>query len=272
MSSDKYIVDDDGLPTEIVGNWAQDKIAKLRYYIEATQAVRSGYKGSAYVELFSGPGRYRVRGDQTSYDGTSLSAWKASRKGKGPFSQVIVADLKSDLVSACQRRLIGEGATVRKLHGPAELTVDQAIALLQRDQLHLAFLDPYGLSPLSFEILAKLCTFPRMDILVHFSVSDFQRNFDLYSNAPESPLDTCAPGWRSVLGDRPRNTFANRMTYFRYWKEKVATLGKKVSESIALVSGDRNQPLYYLILISGHGTADRIWGDAYDQGGAPQLF
>jgi hypothetical protein len=57
----------DGLAVQCVGQWAADKYYYLRQYIAATKAVRGGFiapkgnGGAAFIDLFAGPGRVRVR-------------------------------------------------------------------------------------------------------------------------------------------------------------------------------------------------------------------
>jgi hypothetical protein len=48
--------------------------------------------------------------------------------------------------------------------------------------LHFALLDPHNLGALSFSIIEQLAKLKHVDILVHVSVSDLQRNVDLYSS------------------------------------------------------------------------------------------
>ena len=47
--------------------------------------------------------------------------------------------------------------------------------------LHLAFLDPFNLAQLPFSIIERMLRVKRMDMIIHVSVQDLQRNFDTHS-------------------------------------------------------------------------------------------
>ena len=51
--------------------------------------------------------------------------------------------------------------------------------------LHFAFLDPHNLGALSFDLFQTLSKLKRIDIIVHVSVSDLQRNVDRYTSELE---------------------------------------------------------------------------------------
>jgi hypothetical protein len=44
--------------------------------------------------------------------------------------------------------------------------------------LHLAFLDPFKLAQLPFSIIEKMLKVQRMDMIIHVSLQDLQRNLD----------------------------------------------------------------------------------------------
>jgi hypothetical protein len=61
--------------------------------------------------------------------------------------------------------------------------------------LHIAFLNPCNLEGLSFDIIRKLAKLQSVDMLIHVSMQDLQRNLDEYSGSG-GVLDSFAPGWR----------------------------------------------------------------------------
>jgi three-Cys-motif partner protein len=196
--TERYEEDDDGYRREIVGPWARDKHLRLEKYIGIARAVRkkfvgSGKAGTTYLELFAGPGRVRIRDEHSAIDGSPLIAWKSASKFDSPFTQVHVADADSENVAAVRERLKRLGAPVQAEVGPAIETVARIVAKLSPDALHFAFLDPYKLGDLSFDIIRQLAALKRMDILMHVSVLDLQRNLRLYIQQERSPLDSFAP-------------------------------------------------------------------------------
>ena len=69
---------EDGLPLACVGEWAEQKHARIRKYIDISRAVRrkfvKGKGGATYIDLFCGPGRARVRETTRIVDGSALAA------------------------------------------------------------------------------------------------------------------------------------------------------------------------------------------------------
>ena len=98
-----------------------------------------------------------------------------------------VADADSRLVAATVERLRRENAPVYSETGPAEVTVDRIIPKLNKSGLHFAFLDPYNLGALPFKVIKKLAQLQRMDILVHVSVQDLNRNLLRYASRHRRP-------------------------------------------------------------------------------------
>ncbi len=64
--SQDYELDEDGYLREIVGPWVQDKHVRLARYVGISRWVRAkfigkGNAGATFIDLYSGPGRVRVR-------------------------------------------------------------------------------------------------------------------------------------------------------------------------------------------------------------------
>src|ERR1041384_5866540 len=93
MSPDPTAIDPaDGLLVDEVGPWAVEKHERLRRYISASRGARAKflppYKegGASYIELFSGPGRSRIRGTTQIIDGSPIVAYKAAHASGARFS------------------------------------------------------------------------------------------------------------------------------------------------------------------------------------------
>ena len=267
----------DGLPVMCVGDWAQEKMACLRAYVDISHAVRrkflEGTGGATYVDLFSGPGRTRVRGTGITHDGGALEAARSAARTNTVFSSVHVADLCEEYAASTVARLRSLGVNATGSHGSAEDTVDSVVAKLGRYGLHLAFLDPFNLGSLPFTILEKLMAFDRMDLLIHVSLQDLQRNLPKHRKRLDdtTPLDRFAPGWRKVVSDdRVSHEEAMRRVY-RHWCSLLEDHGMVVSET-QLVKGDQGQYLYWLAFASRHDTAGRFWNAIRVAGTQRSLF
>ena len=142
--------------------------------------------------------------------------------------------------------------------GEAETTVDRIAAKLDRYALHFAFLDPYGLKQLPFEILRKLARFQRMDMLIHVSIQSLQRNLKRFALSAHCALDDFAPDWRKVVDHRHMDTNA-RMRVFEHWRNLLTTLDMQVSEAVELVRAGDRQPLYWLAFAAHHPLPIDLW-------------
>jgi three-Cys-motif partner protein len=123
---------------------------------------------------------------------------------------------------------------------------------------HFAFLDPFNLGALSFDIIRKLATLPHVDILIHVSAQDLNRNLRKYIAKHGSSLDAFAPGWRDNV-DTGRADGYVRFKIFNYWRELLRSVGLPVAEAAELVSGEGNQPLYWLAFAARNKLAHAFW-------------
>jgi three-Cys-motif partner protein len=259
----KLIDGDDGLIAEEVGVWAKDKHDLLCRYIDITKSARSKYLppdnkgGAAYIDLFCGPGRCLMEDTGEWIDGSPVAAWRQSLVSKSPFTRVIVGDADSKRVDACVTRLKALGAPVLGIHGTAKDTAFRARQGAPVYGLNLAFLDPYNLESLHFEIIETLAKIPRIDILEHFSAMDLQRNLDLHLRAEDSAFDAFAPGWRDVV--HRRSIARTREDFFEYWRNLVGTTGAYTSKDVRLITGSKNQRLYWLLPAAKHELAHKFW-------------
>jgi three-Cys-motif partner protein len=263
LDPDKYEPDDDGYPREIVGAWAKDKYARLAKYIDISRAVRrrfitTGKSGASYIELFCGPGRVRIKDTLEVTHGSPLVAWTEAARTETKFTQVHMADADSRLLDATAARLRTYGAPVLTEFGMANDTVERIIAKLDPYALHVAFLDPYNLGALPFEVIRKLARLKRMDILIHVSLQDLNRNLLRYLAAHSSPLDAFAPDWRNhVEGERSIEYVRGKL--FEYWRSLLRTIDMSTAEAAELVVGSKNQPLYWLAFAARHERALEFW-------------
>ncbi len=113
---------DDGLPAAEVRSWAKEKHDRLRRYLDISRSARNMFltgksKSATFVDLFSGPGRARVKGTGEWIDGSAVAAWKISVESKTPFSEIYVSDIDDALRAASVERLKRLGAPVRELAG-----------------------------------------------------------------------------------------------------------------------------------------------------------
>jgi len=257
------MLDDDGLLLDEVGSWAKEKHDRLRKYVDISRAVRRKFlqrSGCAtYIDLFCGSGRAIIRDTNEKIDGSPLVAFKCARDGRESFSEIHVADLEQEKVTATARRISNAGGTATTYVGKAEDVAPQIVARLNPYGLHFAFLDPYNLDALPFSVIEALSHLRHIDILIHVSALDLQRNLDAYTKPEDNRLDRFAPGWRQHV-ELNQSQQRIRAALLSYWASKFENLGLSSAEHAELISGqERNQLLYWLVLVSREKLARDFW-------------
>jgi three-Cys-motif partner protein len=262
----------DGLVVDEVGAWASEKHERLRKYIDASRGARAKYLppnnpgGASYIELFSGPGRSQIRGTTKIIDGSPLVAYNAAHASGAKFSEIHLADLEGANTAAAAKRIAKLGGAPIGYTGSAVSVVDKVIYALNPHGLHLAFLDPYNLEQLPFSIIEKLIKIQRMDMIIHVSLQDLQRNLDDYSRVGDPTLDNFAPGWRDVINTR-QSIAPLRAAFIEFWLAKIRALGTHPATGIPLIVGEKNQRLYWLVFLSSHPLGQKLWNEVQNLAG-----
>jgi three-Cys-motif partner protein len=257
------MIADDGLPTDDVGPWVKEKHERLRQYVDITRAVRrrfvEGTGGATYIDLYCGSGRARIRDSSEVIDGSPLVALKAARDGGAPFSHIFIADASEALCRAAEERIARVGAVPTAEIGVAEETARSIVRQLNPYGLHFAFLDPFNLQDLPFSVIETLARLKRVDMLIHISAQDLQRNLRSYTRPGDDRLDRFAPGWRNSVDTR-RPQPVVRAALLEYWARKIEAIGLPPARHAELISGtSKNQRLYWLVLASRHDLARQLW-------------
>ena len=267
--------DSDGLPLDVVGEWAEEKHDRLRKYVDITKAVRrkfvQGRGGATYVDLFCGSGQAVIRETGEKVDGSPLVAFKCARDGGVPFSGVHIADASENSCRAAEKRIISAGGSPMVEVGLAEETVLRIVRKVNPYGLHFAFLDPYNLDDLPFSVIESLSGLKRIDLLIHVSAQDLQRNLHSYTKPGDARLERFAPGWRKAISLNQTKK-ALRAAILEYWASKIEALGLPPAKHAELVSGPtKNQRLYWLVFVSRHKLAKQFWNEVRKVSGQGEL-
>jgi three-Cys-motif partner protein len=275
MAAKQPKYDADGLIVDEVGPWAREKHERIKRYINASRGARSkflpprGIGAASYIELFSGPGRSLIRDTDRILDGSPLVAFKAAKDSGALFSEIHLNDFDPEKANAVKQRIHALGGTCTTYSASAEVAVDHIANAMNPSGLHFAFIDPYKLEQLPFTIIEKLAKFPRMDMLIHVSLHDLQRNSDAYTE-PGAVFDSFAPGWRDEVDPLQSNN-ALRAAMLKYWLKKIQALGTIPAEGIELITSDRNVRLYWLVYVSRHNLGRKLWEDIRDLRGQSKM-
>jgi three-Cys-motif partner protein len=277
MTTPRKVVDPaDGLVADEVGYWADEKHERLRRYIDVSRGARAKFLppkndgGAAYIELFAGSGRAKIRENGKFVDGSPLVALKAAIASGAQFSELHFNDLDPEKIAALDSRVRAAGRAANIYNDPADQAVDKIVDALNPYGLHFAFLDPFNLDQLPFSIIRKLARLSHMDLLIHVSVQDLQRNLDQASR-PGGALDIFMPaGWRDHV-NLNQAIKPLRAALLEYWLEQIRSLNKEPSKGVELVVGSKNQRLYWLVFVSGHDLGQKLWNAVRDLHGQTEM-
>jgi three-Cys-motif partner protein len=174
---------------------------------------------------------------------------------------MLVGDLESDRIQACEARLRAIGAPVTAYPGPAIETVKDMVQAVPRNALCMAFIDPYNLEALSFSIIKELAQLRKVDLAINFSTMDLQRNAELEFDAKRARFDDTAPGWRQTASVQYASKPNVKLAFFSYWCDLVKRVGFDHSHEMPLVCNDQGRPIYRMVFFARHPLPNRIWGD-----------
>lgn len=253
---------DDGLLLACVGEWAEDKHARVRKYVDISRAARrkftDGLGGATYIDPYCGPGRARIRGTERVVDGSAVVAARQAIDSGVPFTEIHIADTNEDFLIIAEKRLIKLGVKVKRYTGAAEDSIPRILSAINQHGLHFALLDPYDLKSLPFDVIRQLAKIKHMDLLIHFSQRDLQRNLRRYIRMPQSPLDAFAPGWREAI-DEMRGDDVVRGKILQHWLALIRECDMQAAEGVEEVTGSKNQHLYWLVFVARHNLAIKFW-------------
>lgn len=264
---------DDGLPVQCVGFWAARKHDYLARYIGATWAARSkflppaGKGGAAYVDLFAGPGRARIRAGGEIVDGSPLIALAHDR---APFTKAVLCDSDDENVATLTKRTAAHAGRVSILAGDCNALIAKVVALVPPHGLNLAFVDPFGPKPLVWQTVAALASISRMDLVIHFPTGSIKRNLKHqgFEDTLTAFLGTDAwkaPGFQPRDVGRLVDCLHDQLVGLGYDRDRVRTLP---------VLNSSNTILYHLVFASKAPLGTKIWRSvaSVDVSGQRSLF
>ena len=219
---------DDGLRMRISGPWVAQKLDYLSRYIDVFEtAMRTKFPKRAYIDLFSGPGKCRVRDSGEIRLGSPLIALTT----KYQFTDYYFVEKDQVKLNALEERWAGaeRPAHAHFIPGDAnEIVPSLAMDLRTIPSLNLAFLDPDGLQ-LAWATVAALARAGRVDLIIHYPQRTLNR---VMANAIKvsraTPVDKFFGGeeWRPIYQSyrRGEESFLHRQLMDHY-KGRLGTLG-----------------------------------------------
>jgi len=138
--------------------------------------------------------------------------------------------------------------------------VDAVRQIRSGGTLCFAYIDPYNLALLDFEMLKKISTL-HVDLTTHFSTMNLRRNVEMEFDADRARFDSVAPGCRAAIqvDKLPKSELVG--AFFRYWLNQVSGLNFSTAREMPLIPNDSGHEIYRLVFFARHELPLRIWAD-----------
>ncbi len=251
---------DYGPKNEGVGRWVpEQKHLLLADYVGAASSAMKKWPHRIFIDPFCGPGRIQVAGESFDRDGGAAVAIRQALQSGAPYTEALLGDIDKSRGLPCADRIRAIGTPAESFIGPAVETVQDMVSRVPKGALCLAYIDPYNLELLNFNMIRTLAQLPNVDFAVHFSTMDLLRNVDFELDPDRARFDDVAPGWREGL--RGTSKSALPVAFFNYWMNLVLSLGFTVSKEKPLVHNNSNHSIYRLVFFARHELPNRLWDD-----------
>ena len=256
---------DDGLPHDEVGSWAEDKHALVALYDRLfSTGMKNKWDARIYIDLYAGPGLLRIRDTTKFIWGSPILALSV----KDPFDKYIFCESKPESMDALKTRVQKHfgSAKTKFIPGNCDEQTDQICDAIPKSTkdfrvLSFCFIDPYDLS-IQFSTVAKIAE-RFVDFLVLLALNmDANRNRAYYLDPSNTKIDRFlgSADWRRRWEQSTQKHFPRFLA--EEYAKQMATLGylPLPFEKMKQVRSDvRNLPLYHLALFSRHERAYKYW-------------
>jgi three-Cys-motif partner protein len=267
---------DDGLPTPPVGSWALQKYRLLDLYdtLFAT-GMKHLWDRRVYIDLFSGPGRAKIRGTERIVETSPLFALRVPDR----FDKYIFCDREVKNISALRERVGREFPDINPSYviGDCNAVVAEIVEKIPKASkgksvLSFCFADPFGIDDLKFRTIQTLSVPSRMDFLVLLALDmDANRFQSLYVKQTSSIIDEFLDdsSWRSKWAAAQSRRIDFRVFLAKAFASRMVSLGYRPAglECMKEVRSDeKNLPLYHLAFFSKHPRGYQFWDQVVKYG------
>jgi three-Cys-motif partner protein len=260
-------VPDDGLPTNAIGPWAEDKYRYLGMYAELfATGMKNKWRHRIYLDLFSGPGYSRVRDTNRLVLGSPMIALSIP----DPFDVYVFADENQVSLDALRTRVgrLSPPLAVTYLPGDANDKADRVIEVISNtprtSTLAFCFLDPYKLN-IHFDTVRRIAEGRAIDFLILLALYiDANRNIQFYVREGNKTIDLFLGDgeWRDrwKIAERTGDTIVEFLaSEYSTRMSQIGYLPMRIEDMVKIRTRDKNLPLYYLAFFSKHKTGLKFW-------------
>jgi three-Cys-motif partner protein len=262
-------VDDDRLPTNDIGPWAEQKYRYVGMYAELfATGMKNKWQHRVYLDLFSGSGYSRVRDTNRVVFGSPMIALSLP----DPFDSYVFADENQESLDALRTRVsrLAQPLPVTYIPGDANDKVARVIDTVSKtptqSTLSFCFLDPYKLN-IHFDTVRRIADGRAVDFLILLALYvDARRNIQFYAAEDNRTIDMFLgdnqwrPHWRAaeLAGDTIVEFLAKE--YSTRMKE-IGYLPMSIEHMVKIRTQNTNLPLYFLAFFSRHKTGLKFWDE-----------
>jgi three-Cys-motif partner protein len=262
---------DDGLISEEIGSWGEEKYRLLSLYSQMFAAsMKNKWQCRVYIDLFAGSGRSRIKGTNRIIAGSPIVALNVEPK----FDKYVFCERNEEKLSALEARVSRDysAADVRFQPGDANESVDDILVKIPQHTkgfkvLSFCFVDPYNLKDLAFATIDRLSS-RFIDFLVLIATDmDAARNVSIYELPDNRVVENFLglPDWRNewLAAKGRRESFSlYLMRRFSQQMEARDYIRAPIEETKLVRSTQKNLPLYRLAFFSRHKLAKDFWEQA----------
>lgn len=257
-----HLLGSDGLLIRDSGIWAEEKLYYLEHYLNIFfNGMRKKWPGKLYyVDLFSGPGQCHIRETGEEIDGSPLIALRFN------FAKYFFFEMDPDCHKALNERIRARAPEKAKNITISLGDCNKKIGDIKPPSspaLGLAFIDPTGISQISFETIRKLTLNRKIDLLINFPEGmGIRMNLHQYTGKETSALN-------NFLGTNIwQKRFEKTITSFPQACREIAdeyldnlrSLGYQIVDGSQIpVMTNQNSLLYYLLFASKDPKGNEFW-------------
>ena len=260
-------VQDDGLVTNPIGSWAEDKYRYVGMYAEMfATGMKNKWPRRLYLDLFSGPGYSRVRDTGRVVLGSPMIALSLP----DPFDAYVFSDESPEALDALRTRVarLDRQLPVTYIPGDANVAVARIVKVVSatpsKGTLSFCFLDPYKLN-IHFQTVQRIAEGRAVDFLILLALYiDANRNIQWYVGDDNPTIDlflgdrTWRPRWKTAerAGDSIVKFLANE---YSARMGQIGYLTMTLEDMVKVRTRDKRLPLYYLAFFSKHAKGLEFW-------------
>jgi three-Cys-motif partner protein len=257
--TDSEIVGADSLIVRASGAWARDKLYYLERYLDIfSVGMHKKWRGKLYyVDLFAGPGSCLIRETKEEIDGSPLIALKFN------FTKYFFFEADGECYKALTKRVEVRASKKDVVLIPGDCNKKIAEVRPPAGSLGIAFVDPTGISQLSFDTVRKLTHDRQIDLIINFPEGmGIRMNLHQYPQKEKTALN------RFMGSARWQHRYRKSLTTFdqacreiaQEYLENLRSLGYLAVDSDWIpVRTNQNILLYYLLFASKHPRGNDFW-------------